>query len=174
MTGMSVKSDRIRTMVDGDLEMVLSWRNHPEIRRYMYTQHEIALSEHAGWFERAAKNSSKHLLIFETNTLAQGFIQFSQIDDGPIAEWGFYASPDSPKGTGKRMGQMALQYAFARIGMHKICGQALAFNEASVRLHCALGFMQEGLLREQHYDGKQFHDVLCFGLLTSEWALPTD
>lgn len=173
MINLPLESDHIRSMTEHDLEMVYSWRNHPEIRRYMYTQHEITLNEHILWFERATKNSSKHLLIYETKIFAQGFIQFTQIGDGPIAEWGFYAAPDSPKGTGTRMGNLALQYAFTRIGMHKICGEAMDFNEPSKRLHHALGFMQEGLLRDQHYDGKQFHDVHCFGLLSSEWTLPT-
>ena len=174
MTNTSLEIGQIRTMLEGDLELVLSWRNHPEIRRYMYTQHEITLSEHAHWFECAVVNSSKHLLIYEINSLAQGFIQFTQVADGPIAEWGFYAAPDSQKGTGKNMGYMALQYAFERIGIHKVCGQALEYNEPSIRLHRALGFAAEGLLREQHYDGKNFHNVYCFGLLTSEWAQPAD
>lgn len=169
MTPESIISDRMRPMTTDDLALVLSWRNHPDIRRYMYTQHEIALTEHESWFERASENPHKHLLIFEAGSTPQGFIQMNQLGGGPVAEWGFYASPDAPKGTGRRMGQAALRYAFEHIGLHKLCGQALAYNEPSIRFHRALGFQQEGLLRDQHHDGQCFHDVLCFGLLNSEW-----
>ncbi|MDD3575606.1 MAG: UDP-4-amino-4,6-dideoxy-N-acetyl-beta-L-altrosamine N-acetyltransferase [Halothiobacillus sp.] len=169
MTPESIIFDRVRPMTTDDLALVLSWRNHPDIRRYMYTQHEIALTEHQSWFDRASENPHKHLLIFESGSNPQGFVQMIQLGGGPVAEWGFYASPDAPKGTGRRMGQAALRYAFEHIGLHKLCGQALAYNEPSIRFHRALGFQQEGLLRDQHHDGQCFHDVLCFGLLNSEW-----
>jgi UDP-4-amino-4,6-dideoxy-N-acetyl-beta-L-altrosamine N-acetyltransferase len=169
MTPESVIVDRMRPMTTDDLALVLSWRNHPDIRRYMYTQHEIALTEHQSWFERASENPHKHLLIFEDGLNPQGFVQMTQLGGGPVAEWGFYAAPDAPKGTGRRMGKAALRYAFEQIGLHKLCGQALAYNEPSIRFHRALGFQQEGLLRDQYYDGQCFHNVLCFGLLNSEW-----
>lgn len=156
-------------MASEDLALVLSWRNHPKIRRYMFTQHEITLAEHQRWFEQASKNACKQLLIFEVEAIPQGFVQLTQLENNPIADWGFYAAPEAPKGTGRRMGQAALRYAFEHLALHKLCGQALAFNEPSIRFHRALGFQQEGLLRDQHYDGKRFHDVFCFGLLISEW-----
>lgn len=98
-----------------------------------------------------------------------GFINIHQIAAGGIADWGFYAAPDAPKGTGKQLGQAALQYAFSVVGAHKLCAQALHFNERSVRFHLNLGFQQEGTLRDQHFDGQNYHDVVCFGLLASEW-----
>lgn len=169
MTPESIITDRMRPMTADDLALVLLWRNHPDVRRYMYTQHEITLTEHQSWFEQASENPHKHLLIFEADSSPLGFVQMTQLGGGPVAEWGFYASPDAPKGTGRRMGQAVLRYAFEQIGLHKLCGQALAYNEPSIRFHRALGFQQEGLLRDQHYDGQRFHHVLCFGLLNSEW-----
>jgi len=156
-------------MTKDDLHRVLGWRNHPDVRRYMYTQHEITMEEHQRWFERAAQDQSKNLLIFEVGATPLGFIQFSQLSDSAIADWGFYVAPDAPKGYGRRLGRVALDYAFGDLRLHKVCGQALAFNERSVRFHRALGFQQEGRLREQHFDGQQYHDVLCFGLLQPEW-----
>ncbi|HCJ28764.1 MAG TPA: UDP-4-amino-4,6-dideoxy-N-acetyl-beta-L-altrosamine N-acetyltransferase [Pseudomonas sp.] len=156
-------------MVAADLERVLAWRNHPEVRRYMYTQHEIPLDEHTRWFDKASKNPERHLLVYERASTPLGFINIHQIAPGGIGDWGFYAAPDAPKGTGRLLGQAALQYAFIEAGLHKICGQALAYNERSIRFHRSLGFLQEGLLRHQHFDGQHHHDVVCFGLLANEW-----
>lgn len=163
------ESLRIRKMNHADLENVLAWRNHPEVRRYMYTQHEIPMHEHVRWFERASTDPERHLLIFERDATPTGFINFQVIASGGIANWGFYAAPDAPKGTGRLLGQAALEYAFTDAKLHKICGQALAFNERSIRFHQSLGFSKEGNLRHQHYDGQNYHDVVCFGLLASEW-----
>lgn len=164
---------RVRPMTQEDLERVLTWRNHEDVRRYMYTQHEISLAEHTRWFERASQDSSRHLLVFECNTMPLGFINLHQIAPGGVAEWGFYVAPDATKGTGRQLGQAALHYAFIHAGLHKLCGQSLAYNERSIKFHCSLGFQQEGILRDQHFDGQNYHDVVCFGLMASEWQLNT-
>lgn len=156
-------------MVLADLDRVLAWRNHPEIRRHMFTQHEITFEEHQRWFERTAQDPRQHLLIFEVNRQPLGFVNFNVLTRGGIADWGFYAAPDAPKGSGRRLGQAALSHAFLQLKFHKVCGQALAENVGSIGLHRSLGFAQEGSLRDQHFDGLRYHDVACFGLLRHEW-----
>lgn len=156
-------------MNQGDMNQVLAWRNHSEVRRYMYSQHEISVEEHAQWFARASQDPEKHLLMFEINMTPRGFINIHQIASGGIADWGFYLAPDAPKGTGLALGQAALKYAFKVVSVNKLCGQALAFNERSIRFHLNLGFQREGVLRQQHFDGQQYHDVVCFGILAQEW-----
>lgn len=164
---MSTKS--IRAMTRSDLERVLSWRNHPDVRRYMYTQHEISLEEHQRWFEQNANNPSRHLLIFELAGVPLGFINFNRLNSGGVADWGFYVTPSAPKGSGRQLGHAALDYAFTELKLHKVCGQALAYNERSINFHRSLGFQQEGILRDQHFDGEQYQSVVCFGLLRPEW-----
>lgn len=173
MTATALVQHRVRPMTQEDLERVLTWRNHEDVRRYMYTQHEISLAEHTRWFERASQDSSRHLLVFECNAMPLGFINLHQIAPGGVAEWGFYTAPDATKGTGRQLGQAAMHYAFTHVGLHKLCGQALAYNERSIKFHSNLGFQQEGILRDQHFDGQNYHDVVCFGLMASEWQLNT-
>ena len=156
-------------MTDRDLEQVLSWRNHPEVRRFMYTSHVITPDEHANWFERTRNQEGVWLLIYELEGIPRGFVNLSGTRSPQVADWGFYLAPDSESGTGRALGLAALDYAFHDLGLHKVCGQALGFNKRSIRFHEKLGFVQEGLLREQHFDGEHYHDVLCFGLLASEW-----
>ena len=159
----------LRRMTQADLRRVLNWRNHPEVRRYMYTQHEITLDEHRKWFESASFDDTRHLLIFEKDKEPLGFINISEMKSGGIADWGFYLSPQAPKGTGQELGESALNYAFKDASLHKICGQVLGFNQRSIEFHLRLGFKQEGILRYQHFDGQNYHDVVCVGLLASEW-----
>ena len=163
-------SSQIRPVVLDDLERLLVWRNHPTIRRYMYTQHAITPDEHLQWFNRASQDQKKHLFIFEENHQPLGFINFSELTcGGGIANWGFYIAPDAPRGSGRQLGRAALSHAFSALRFHKICGQALAYNERSIQLHQSLGFAQEGILRDQHFDGERYHHSICFGLLGLEW-----
>ena len=162
---------RVRSMLVSDLEQVLEWRNHSEIRRYMYTQHKITLDEHTNWYKKASNSPEHYLLIFEINNIPTGFININKIKNSNIADWGFYVAPDSEKGTGKMLGITVLNYAFEVIKLHKICGQALSYNVPSAKFHTSLGFTQEGLLRDQHFDGQSYNDVVHFGLLASEWKI---
>ena len=165
----NAKVNFVRKMVEADLKLVLSWRNHPDVRKYMYTQHEITLEEHTAWFKNASCDNSRHLLIFEQKNTPLGFINIKEINESSVADWGFYLSPDAPKGTGHFLGKAALNYAFKSASLHKVCGQALGYNERSINFHQRLGFKQEGVLRQQHFDDKAYHDIVCFGLLATEW-----
>lgn len=169
MVDKPVGGARVRRMTSADLEAVLSWRNHPEVRRYMYTQHEISTQEHAAWFERTNADAQSHLLIFELAQIPAGFISFKEHARGAIGDWGFYLAPEAPRGTGYQLGLEALEHGFIALGFHKVCGQVLAYNERSIAFHERLGFQAEGVLREQHFDGLQYHNIVCFGILAKEW-----
>ena len=160
---------QLRLMTSGDLARVLQWRNHPEVRRFMYTSHVITPEEHASWFERNSGAPGVWLLIYEVGGVPMGFVNISSTRCPQVADWGFYLAPDSAPGTGRALGMTTLNYAFEELGLHKLCGQALGFNERSIRFHERLGFIREGVLREQHCDGEHYQDVVCFGLLAAEW-----
>lgn len=165
------ENNSIRTMTHDDLPLVLAWRNHIQVRRYMLTQHEISSSEHRSWFTKASQDESRRLLIVEDSCAPIGYVQFSGVAVGGVADWGFYCMPEAPKGTGRKLGTTALNYAFGALQLHKVCGQALAFNNGSIAFHQRLGFAQEGILREQSLiDGEYFSSV-CFGLIKREWQL---
>lgn len=166
---MSQILESIRPMTRDDLKMVLAWRNHVDVRQYMYTKHEISLEEHLQWFELVSRDDQRHLLIYEHNLLPLGFINIKKIAPGGIANWGFYAAPGVPKGVGAELGNSALRYAFVNLGLHKVCGQVLVSNGKSIRFHLKLGFLEEGILRQHHFDGQSYQDVLNFGLLAQQW-----
>lgn len=149
--------------------MVLAWRNHPAIRSYMLSQHEISLQEHRKWFERVQHDMTRQQLIVSDGTEPIGFVQFNPVIQGGIADWGFYARPDAPKGSGRKLGRAALEYAFKDLGLHKVCGQVIETNAPSIAFHKKLGFVEEGRLREQQRIGEKYHTVFCFGLLAKDW-----
>lgn len=159
----------VRKMNEQDIEQVFLWRNHIDVRRFMFSQKEITIDEHRNWFKKVSQEKHRHLLIFEVNGVPSGSVNFSQLDTDFVANWGFYLATNAPKGTGKKMGLASLDYAFDNLGLHKVCGRALDFNDRSIKFHLSLGFKQEGILRNQHFDGQNFHNIVCFGILVNEW-----
>lgn len=167
---MSPPIDYMRPMREADLAQVLSWRNHLAVRQNMYSQQEISPEAHQRWFRQNAHSPTKSLLIFEADGQPQGFVQFTRSRiDYPIADWGFYVAPQAPKGMGRRMGMTALSFAFNQLNLHKVCGEALGYNAASIGFHRAMGFAQEGERIEHYFDGAAFHSVVLFGLLRVTW-----
>jgi UDP-4-amino-4,6-dideoxy-N-acetyl-beta-L-altrosamine N-acetyltransferase len=156
-------------MRGADLALVLGWRNHPDVRRHMFTRHEITPAEHAGWYARASADPARHLLVFEAQGIPSGFVGLARIGAQGVWDWGFYLAPDAPRGMGRRMAGAALPLLFNAMQAHKLCAQVLCDNQRSLRFHEALGFAREGTLRQQHHDGAGWLDVACFGLLREEF-----
>ncbi|MES2714236.1 MAG: UDP-4-amino-4,6-dideoxy-N-acetyl-beta-L-altrosamine N-acetyltransferase [Pseudomonadota bacterium] len=165
-------NDSLQPLHADDLATVRAWRNHPDVRRHMFSTHTITEAEHQQWFARQQADPTRRLWLFRRAGQPLGFVHFSGVAAGGVAEWGFYAAPGAPKGTGSALCRAALARAFGSELLHKVCGQVLAGNAASLALHRRLGFVQEGLLRQQHRSGDTYHDVLCFGLLRADWPGP--
>jgi|APSaa5957512622_1039677.scaffolds.fasta_scaffold17743_3 UDP-4-amino-4,6-dideoxy-N-acetyl-beta-L-altrosamine N-acetyltransferase len=160
----------IRPMEQKDLDKVRHWRNHPEIRKYMFSKNEILPEEHQKWFERTTQSKLKTLLIYTHRNQPMGFVQFSSNKSkNSFADWGFYTAPLAPKGTGTKMATLALDFAFEQLKAHKVFGEVLDYNTGSIKFHLKIGFIQEGVLRDHHYDENGYSSVYCFGLMHHEW-----
>lgn len=165
-------NDHIRLMKIEDLEMVRSWRNHPNIKRYMFSTKDISATEHENWFNQVNKEKNRTLLIYTKNNKPLGFVQFAPIKTiDTVLDWGFYAAPDASKGTGTTMSTLALDYAFNQLKAHKIFGEVLEHNIGSINFHLKMGFIQEGVLRDHHYNENVYSSIYCFGLMHHEWII---
>jgi UDP-4-amino-4,6-dideoxy-N-acetyl-beta-L-altrosamine N-acetyltransferase len=159
----------LRAVTKQDLDALREWRNDPSIRPFMLTQHEITQPEHEAWFAAASADPARRLVIAEQDAAPFGYVQFSGVAENGVADWGFYTRPGAPKGSGKKLGKLALDFAFDELALHKVRGQALAFNSASIAMHQKLGFAEEGLFREEYLIEGVWRDLVCFGLLRDMW-----
>lgn len=163
---------RLRPMADADLERVLAWRNHPDVRRTMYTSHVISAEEHAGWWRRASVDPTRRLLVAEHEGRPVGFVQFTGWSrDQGVAEWGMYAGTLDVPGIGALMEEVALEYAFGELALEKLSCEVLATNPGVVALHLAFGFRVEGVLRAHHRGDAGRVDVIRLALLREDRAL---
>jgi UDP-4-amino-4,6-dideoxy-N-acetyl-beta-L-altrosamine N-acetyltransferase len=160
----------LREMTADDVEMIRNWRNHPDVSRFMYNRHEITHTEHVAWWAKVKEDKTKRNLIYERSGVALGFVGFYDIDTANnSSKWGFYAAPTAPLGSGVFVEFLALRYAFKSLKLNKLVGEVLAFNTRAIRLHKEFGFVEEGLLRNQHWYDGLYVNIHVFGMLSNEW-----
>ena len=62
-----------------------------------------------------------------------------------------------------------LSFGFEDYGLNRITANVIKDNAASIKVLQKLGFVQEGILRESLYKNGQYHDLICFSILKSEY-----
>ncbi len=160
--------DLLKPLTETDLQILLEWRNHDDVRRHMYSSRPIAFADHCRWFENLKRDPLRQAFIYECEGKPSGFVQFERDDAGTVAEWGFHAAPGSPKGTGRRLGTLALDYLFGVIGCDAVRGAVILSNYASLSFHRVFGFEPDGQpveIRKGDYSG----DVQYLRLTRDRW-----
>jgi UDP-4-amino-4,6-dideoxy-N-acetyl-beta-L-altrosamine N-acetyltransferase len=165
----------VRPMEVSDLSQVLEWRNSPRIRASMYSDQLISMEAQQAWFERIQFDPTITYLIFEYENKPAGVVNFTVDRTHLRAYWGFYLGSDElPTGSGTVMGYMGCNYAFEELSIRKLCGEAFAFNQDSVRFHLRLGFIQEGQLFQHVRKNDNYEDIILFGQLDEQWKVNRD
>jgi UDP-4-amino-4,6-dideoxy-N-acetyl-beta-L-altrosamine N-acetyltransferase len=158
-------------MTAEDLGEVLSWRNLPQVRNYMKTNHIITEEEHYSWWERVRGHPDMRYLIAEDWGKMKGVVSFSSINHyHGTGSWAFYIGvSERRRGMGSLLEFIALDYAFRDIGLRKLCCEVLSNNPAVVKLHQRFGFQIEGSLRAQFVRDDQLLDLVQLAMFRVEW-----
>lgn len=164
---------RLRRVEAEDAELLLRWRNADSNRPFMYNTAPIELATHLRWLAGELGNPQSRHLIFQQGEQAIGYASLTDISQQHRrCSWGFnLADTPQPKGSGARMLFQVADYAFAELGLEKICSEVLSFNSASLRVHQRLGFVAEGRrVRHIHRDDGVF-DIELLALFADAWQV---
>jgi RimJ/RimL family protein N-acetyltransferase len=74
------------------------------------------------------------------------------------------------KGFGSEATTLLLRHAFETLNLHRVQLDVYEYNLAAVRCYERIGFIREGVLREHHFQGDKYHNVIRFGILAREFA----
>lgn len=140
----------LRPITEGDLPMVLEWRNSERIRAVMYTDHHITQEEHYRWYDKMKDDKQCCYLIFNIKDVPYGLVNFTSINKmHNRCMFGYYLGrADSPKGSGSIMEFLTLDYVFLKMKLRKLCCEVLSFNLSPINLHKKFGFHEEGCLKK--------------------------
>lgn len=162
----------LRDLQETDQERLYIWRNLPEVRQWMYTDHEIKREEHQQWFTAALVDPTRKYWVIEIDSSPVGIANLSDINlSQGRCSWAFYlADPQvRGKGVGAATEFLVLEYVFSALGLNRLMCEVLLANQAVIHLHANFGFQIEGQLRQHVRKDGQRVDVVILGQLREEW-----
>lgn len=81
-----------------------------------------------------------------------------------------FRSEDVNRGYGTEAMRLMVGYGFEHLGLHRISLSVYAFNPRAVRAYEKVGFVQEGVLRDDLYWEGAYYDSIIMSILSHEWA----
>lgn len=120
--------------------------------------------------EQVCADEGVHLLVMADNEPIgfTGLVSMSK--DSGVAEVGYWIIPDYwGDGYATEATQLLVEYAFNQHRLHKLGAGVAAFNDASRQVLEKIGFVEEGIKREQVFVDGEHQDVHIYGLLEREW-----
>ena len=87
------------------------------------------------------------------------------------SEYGILLADDDSrgKGYGTKATKTMIDYAFNKLGMHKVTAEVLSENAASIAMFKKCGFSIDGCLRDDVFKNNRYYDVLSMSIIESEY-----
>ncbi len=121
---------------------VLSWRNHPSIRKWMFDKEPIDLENHISYIESLKEKNDRVYFVVKQYGQAVGVIDLTNINLNSLeAEIGLYAKP-MLKGVGSLLMQKILEYGFNELKLKKLVAKVLEDNFSAIQLYEKFDFKQ--------------------------------
>ena len=156
------------------LEQFRQWRNQSNLRKYFREYREISKHMQSKWFKNRVLNNPNQV-DFEIHDISSekliGHCSLNYIDwRNRHAEFGIYVGDSDFRGGGygKEALKLLLDYGFKTLNLNKIWCEVYSNNNA-IGLYRHLGFVDEGVMRQHHYDDGQWLDSYFLSILRTEY-----
>lgn len=120
-------------------ELVLSWRNHPSIRKWMVNDHEISLEDHLHFIDLLSSKTDRCYFLVQKGSDFIGVINLTDITD-TSAELGIYANPDM-RGVGNSLMTELIAYA-SNLGLSRLVANVFITNVRALNLYQKFEFCE--------------------------------
>lgn len=163
-----------------DVDDIMTWVNDPDIIGNIatFSLNYFTREEELAYIKRMQESKDDHVFsIRDKNINTYHYIGQAGIHQiyrrsrtGRLAIV-IASKEDMGKGYGTEAIRTLLDYAFAKDGLnlHKIWLLVFESNERSLRTYERVGFIKEGVLREEYYHKKCYHNMVRMSILASEW-----
>ena len=154
----------LRKIKKSDLKEILEWRNSPEVRKVMFTDHQITENEHIDWWKKNQADTQKEGLIFCFDNVNLGVVNYFDIDQKKkTCHWGFYLSNNISENINtlevwQLIEKEAIEYAFQDLKCQKLICESFAFNTSVIEMHKRFGFLESDAIIKLK-DGER-HEVV--------------
>ena len=169
---------RLRAYRKADTAQALAFISDPEIKTYlaMRTPFPETMEDEAKWVDSQSAYKTDGTYNFAIETRAEDqYIGGCGINHlnwaARWAELGIFIGDKAywNKGFGTDAMRVLVRFCFDQMNMHKVKLQVYSLNPRAIRSYEKVGFVQEGVLRQEVYRNGGYYDVICMGLLREEW-----
>jgi len=153
-----------------DTDDVLRMRSNPEVLAQLFSDEPPTRESHRRWLEQIqAQGVRQEFMIVERATgRSIGTIGLNHIDARHRrAEFGILIGGAKARGKGlaSEASRLLFDYAFNKLGLHRLYLHVFSDNKPALHLYGKLGFVQEGLLRRHVVKNGEHRDVLIMAFL---------
>ena len=165
---------RIRLLNEADTENIIRWRNSPQVKEFFIYREDLTVADHMHWIETKIKTGKVVQFIIEECLSGQpiGSVYLRDIDPRhQKAEFGIFIGEETGqgKGYGTQAAELILAHAFEKLELNKVFLRVFANNPRAIASYTKVGFVQEGVFRDDVFiDGKPY-DMVYMGILKSDW-----
>ena len=165
----------LREYRESDFEHIRAWVNNPAITNNLP---DIFLYPHSAeqtrkFLEMTTSGEWKGFVIARADTGEYlGQIDFVNLDlKNGWGELGMVIGSEENhgRGYGTEALELFLTFAFQELRLNRVELVCWAYNTRARRVYEKVGFVQEGVRRQKRFRFGTYHDVICYGLLKSEW-----
>ena len=136
---------------ENDKALVLSMRNHPEIKKWMHNQDRILDTTHFEFIESLEIQTDRRYFLVKQKNNIIGSVNFSEINFENSVDFGIYTNPFLQiKGAGRLLESAASQYAFIELGVKKIKLEVYSDNERAINFYKKCDFNPIDIKKENH------------------------
>jgi len=132
------------TLSEPQKQMILAWRNHEDVKAYMYNANDISEAEHFAFIESLKTRADRRYFLVQHEGVDIGVIDFNDIS-ATSATLGLYANPKlNKKGVGSLLMQSIVEYAFKRLKVQILKAEVFEENLKANALYEKFGFCEKG------------------------------
>jgi [ribosomal protein S5]-alanine N-acetyltransferase len=165
----------LRPLAESDVDDIMSWVNAPEIVGNLaaFSGAPMTREDELAWIKRTIVSAGERVWsVFATeNNRYLGQVGIHQIHArSKVGRLGavIASKGEMGKGYGSAAIKAVMDRGFGELGLHKLWLMVFRTNERGQRLYKRLGFIEEGLLREEYFHEGGWHDMVRMGMLARE------
>ena len=163
----------IRKFERSDIPKKVEWINNPENNQFLHYDIPICVEKTEKWFDSHQGEDSRYDAVIEADGVPVGTIGLLSIDrKNSKAEYYIAMGETAYKGKGvaKEASRLILKYGFEELGLNRIYLFTEVENVAAQKLFERVGFVREGVIRQDIMSHGKYVDRIAYGFLREEWS----
>lgn len=165
----------LRAVEKSDLSLLQLWANNPEIQYWLGGWHfPINLNDQDKWFNNLSANSNNQRFSIYTNEM--GIIGTANLVDidwkNKNAFHGMLLGDKDirGKGYGQDTVMAVMKYAFEELGLNRLDGSIIEYNQASYKLYVGkCGWKEEGVQRNWYFRKNRYWNKIIVGVTREDY-----